>query len=312
MKILVTGGAGFIGSNIVDEYIRQGHRVWVVDDLSTGHRRYVPKAAVLFHLNIRNKSRLLSLFKKARFDVVNHHAAQMDVRHSVADPQFDANVNIIGTLNLLEAAKNCKVKKFIFSSSGGTIYGECRRPAREGDPEIPLAPYGIAKLSSEKYIHAYAVLYGLKYTILRYANVYGPRQDPFGEAGVVAIFSNKILSGERPFIFGTGKQTRDFVYVGDVVRANTLALFKGHNKILNIGTGLETSVVKLWRTTASLSHSDLQPIYKRARSGELSRSFLNCQKAKRDLGWAPQTDLRDGLERTLIYFKEKLKTGHPR
>lgn len=302
MRILVTGGAGFIGSTITDAYVKAGHNVVVVDDESSGHRENVNSKASYVKLDIRRPDALKKVFKKHRFDVINHHAAQMDVRRSVADPQFDASINIFGLLNLLELAREHKVKKIIFSSSGGTVYGECRRPAIEGDPEVPLSPYGITKFASEKYIHMYSQLYGLNYTIFRYANVYGPRQDPHGEAGVVAIFSQLLLKGKAPFIFGTGRQTRDFVYVDDVVSANILALKGGRNKIFNIGTGVETSVVKLFETMARITGFSKRAIVKPARVGELNRSVLNFSKVKRELGWTPRTSLKKGLAQTIRYF----------
>ena len=303
MKILVAGGAGFIGSHVVDSYIKNGHRVWVVDDESTGRRSNVNKKALYRRLDIRDRKRLLGIFNKTKFDVINHHAAQIDLRYSVTDPQFDATVNILGTLNLLEGAALCRAQKFIFSASGGTAYGDCRRPAKEGDPENPLSPYGVAKLAAEKYISAFSSMYGLKFTIFRYANVFGPRQDPHGEAGVVAIFADKILSNERPFIFGTGNQTRDFVFVSDVAQANVLALRAGHNQIINIGTAQETSVNDLWKEMASISRCHLKPIYKPGRRGELNRSFLNINRAGKLLGWSPHYSLRRGLEETWLYFK---------
>jgi len=236
LNILVTGGAGFIGSHVVDAYISLGHRVFVVDNESSGQRRQVHPKALYRKLDVRNKKHIDSFLKNKNIDVINHHAAQIDVRKSVQDPKYDADVNILGLLNLLEVAKEKKTKKILFSASGGTAYGECARPAREGDPEVPLSPYGVSKLASEKYIQMYSALFGIRYTIFRYGNVFGPRQDPHGEAGVVAIFSKNLLSQKQSIIFGTGRQTRDFVYVKDVARANVLALKKGHNQLVNIGS----------------------------------------------------------------------------
>ncbi len=304
MKILVTGGAGFIGSTIVDAYIERGHRVWVLDDESSGKRRQVNKAATYVRKDINDKKAMGSLFKKAKFDVISHHAAQIDVRRSVADPEFDARVNILGLLNVLVNARQTGVKKIIFSSSGGTVYGECTRPATESFPEVPLSPYGVAKLASEKYIQAFAALHGLKYTIFRYSNVYGPRQDPHGEAGVVAIFAQRLLAGERVTIFGKGAQTRDFVFVGDVARANVLGLTKATNQIINIGTAKEISVNTLYKTMAHLTHETQPPMYKAARNGELARSVLSYAKARRVLGWTPRVSMRDGLLQTIRFFKK--------
>ncbi len=302
MKILVTGGAGFIGSNIVDAYVAQGHSVWVIDDESSGNPKQVNKKARYARINVTDKKKAEALFKKVRFDVVNHHAAQIDVRRSVLDSEFDAKVNILGLLNMLNLCVKYRVKKFLFSASGGTVYGECKRPADESFPEVPLSPYGVAKLASEKYIQAYASLHGLKYTIFRYANVYGPRQDPHGEAGVVAIFSQRLLKGEQISIFGDGQQRRDFVYVGDVARANVLALKKGDNQIVNIGTRVETSVNQLYETMAGILYVDKKALHKPARKGELFRSVLNVNKAKRVLGWAPQVSIRKGLAETINFF----------
>jgi UDP-glucose 4-epimerase len=303
MKILVTGGAGFIGSTIVDAYVERGHRVWVLDDESSGKRRQVNKQAVYLRKDINDKKAVASLFQRAKFDVVNHHAAQIDVRRSVADPEFDARVNVLGLLNVLVNAHKTRVKKILFSSSGGTVYGECTQPATESFPEVPLSPYGVAKLASEKYIQAFSALHGLKYTIFRYSNVYGPRQDPHGEAGVVAIFAQRLLAGQPVTIFGKGSQTRDFVYVGDVARANVLGLHKATNEILNIGTSKEVSVNALYATMAGLTGASARARRKPARNGELARSVLSYAKAERVLGWKPLFSLRDGLAETIRFFQ---------
>jgi UDP-glucose 4-epimerase len=287
---------------VVDEYVRLGHRVWAIDNESSGNPKQINKAAAYTKLDIRDRTSLARYFKKHTFDVINHHAAQIDVRRSVADPAFDAQVNIIGLLNLLGLAQDARVKKFIFLSSGGTVYGECKRPAVESDPEVPMSPYGVAKLASEKYIKAFASLFGLTYTIFRYANVYGPRQDPHGEAGVVAIFSQRMLKDEDTLIFGTGKQTRDFVYVKDVARANGLALTKGRNEVLNIGTGVETSVIDLNRCMGEILGTNRKPLRKPGRAGELNRSVLNPARAKRVIGWEPLTPIHTGLAETIRFF----------
>ena len=303
MKILVTGGAGFIGSTIVDRFVDAGHRVWAFDNLSSGNRSQVNRKATFVKGDVRNRKLLQSLFARHRFDVVNHHAAQIDVRRSVADPAFDAEVNIIGILNLLKLAKDYKAKKFQFASSGGTVYGECKRAADESFPEVPLSPYGVAKLASEKYILSNAALYNLKFTIFRYANVYGPRQDPHGEAGVVAIFSRRLLSGEPITIYGDGKQTRDFVFVGDVARANLLGLTKAQNQIVNIGTSKEISVNELYRRMARIVGETRPARHKPARAGELRRSVLNFRKATRVLGWKPGVTIDEGLTATIDFFR---------
>lgn len=304
MKILVTGGAGFIGSTIVDKYIEAGHRVWAYDNESSGRRAQVNKKATFVRGDVRNLRALETLFSRHKFDVVNHHAAQIDVRRSVENPAFDAEVNIIGILNLLKLSKDNKVKKFLFSSSGGTVYGECKRAADESFPEVPLSPYGVAKLASEKYILSNGALYGQKFTIFRYANVYGPRQDPHGEAGVVAIFSRRLLAGEPITIFGDGKQSRDFVFVGDVARASLLGLTKAQNQIVNIGTTQPTSVNDLYRRMARIVGETRPAKHKPARAGELRRSLLAVGKAKRVLSWQPGVTLDEGLAQTIEFFRQ--------
>ncbi|MBI4397105.1 MAG: NAD-dependent epimerase/dehydratase family protein, partial [Elusimicrobia bacterium] len=241
MKILVTGGAGFIASHIVDNYVALGHRVTIIDDLSTGKKANLNPKAQFVRSDVQSPH-LRRLFQKERFDIVNHHAAQIDVRRSVQDPAFDARTNILGLIHLLELSRQFKVKKFIFAASGGTYYGECSRPARETDEPHPLSPYGVAKLTGEHYLQAYRALHGLNYTVFRYGNVCGPRQDPHGEAGVVAIFCQKMLKGEPISIYGDGKQQRDYVFVKDVARANVRALKAGHDDAFNIGTNRATSV----------------------------------------------------------------------
>ncbi|MCR4662667.1 MAG: SDR family NAD(P)-dependent oxidoreductase [Endomicrobiaceae bacterium] len=304
MKILVTGGAGFIGSNIVDELIEKKHKVVIVDNLATGNMKNVNKKAKFYKVSVCDKKKIDEIFKKEKIDVVIHHAAQLDVRKSVEDPCFDADVNIKGALNILEACKNTKVKKIIFSSSGGTIYGECGSKAPDEKAFAnPLSPYGVAKLSVEHYIKAYSELYGLKYTILRYANVYGPRQDVNGEAGVVAIFIGRMSQNKEFFIFGDGKQLRDYVYVKDVVSANIKSLTKGNNEIINIGTNKTTSVTKLAQELSKIIGYDKKPVFKPKRNGELFKSFLNISKAKKVLGWEPKVDINKGLKNTVEYFK---------
>ena len=247
MKILVTGGAGFIGSHIADAFIAHGHQVTIIDNLVTGRRENVNAQAAFHQIDICDGG-VAEIFARGQFDAVCHHAAQMDVRRSVADPRYDAEVNILGTLNLLQQCQNTGVKKFLFASTGGAIYGEqVRFPADEEHPTWPASPYGISKLACEKYIYFFAQNYGLRYVFLRYANVYGPRQNPYGEAGVVAIFSTRLLKGEQAVINGDGKQTRDYVFVGDVVRANLLALHYPENDYFNIGTGIETDVNTIYQ-----------------------------------------------------------------
>ena len=248
MIILVTGGAGFIGSHIADRYIGLGHKVVILDNLSSGNLENVPSEGTFIEGDITDRERVLQIFNDYRIEVVNHHAAQMDVRKSVEDPAYDATVNILGTLNLLEAACQAGVEKFIFASTGGAIYGEQDQyPADERHATNPISPYGVSKLAAEKYIHYYHAQYGLRYFILRYSNVYGPRQNPHGEAGVVAIFCKALANNGQVTINGDGLQSRDYVYVGDVVEANVMALEQEANLLCNVGTGVETDVVTLYR-----------------------------------------------------------------
>ncbi len=303
MKILVTGGAGFIGSHVADAYIEMGHEVVIVDNLSMGNIANVNPSARFVKMNIQDEQ-ILDLFKSERFDVVNHHAAQMDVRLSVADPIYDANNNIIGTINLLQAAVKTGVKKFIFISSGGAIYGEQDYfPADEDHPTRPISPYGITKLSGEKYLYFYHHVYGIQFVVLRYSNVYGPRQNPKGEAGVVAIFTSRLLNGGQPIINGDGLQTRDYVFVGDVVSANIKALNYDHCDYFNIGTGIETNVNELFAKLRHLTNANVEEVHGPAQPGEQLRSVLNIAKAQRLLQWRPQVSLEEGLARTVEYFR---------
>jgi UDP-glucose 4-epimerase len=305
MKILVTGGAGFIGSHIVDAFVERGHEVVVVDDLSSGRRENVNEQATFVEMDIRD-DRVSELFARERFDVVCHQAAQMDVRRSVADPIFDARVNVLGTLNLLQSSVQNGVKKFLFASTGGAIYGEQDTfPADEEHPLRPLSPYGITKLTGEKYLYFYQVTYGLQHVILRYANVYGPRQNPHGEAGVVAIFTTRMLAGEQAVINGDGEQTRDYVYVADVVRANLLALDYPDSEVFNIGTGIETTVNQIFRTLNELTGAGAPEYHGPSKPGEQLRSVLSYDKATRLLGWKPEVELHDGLRRTVEYFRQR-------
>ncbi|MDZ7315004.1 MAG: SDR family oxidoreductase [candidate division KSB1 bacterium] len=303
MKILVTGGAGFIGSHVVDAYLRLGHEVVVIDNLSTGRKSNLNPSARFIQADICDLQ-LAELFTAERFDLVNHHAAQMDVRLSVADPIFDAQTNIIGTLNILQNCIRTGVKKVIFASSGGVVYGEQDYfPADENHPQRPYCPYGVAKLTGEKYLFFYRLTYGLQYTAFRYANVYGPRQNPHGEAGVVAIFLQKLLRGEQPIINGDGGQTRDFVYIDDVVAANIAALTDADGEILNIGTGIETSVNELYDLLMRLCDSKIAAKYGPAKAGEQRRSVLDVRRAAEVLGWRPRVSLEEGLARTIEFFR---------
>ena len=307
MKILITGGAGFIGSHIADALITDGHSVVVLDNLSSGRFENLNPKAHFIQGDIRDKVLIDHLFKEHQFDIVNHHAAQMDVRKSVTDPVFDAETNIIGTINLLEASREHSIKRFIFASTGGAIYGEQDYfPADENHPTRPESPYGIAKRSVELYLHYYLSVHGLAHTIFRYANVYGPRQDPHGEAGVVSIFTNALLAEKQCTIFGDGKQTRDYVYVGDVVRAHILALEKNiGSETFNISTGIETDVNQLFSMISGIiTDGNATASYSESRKGEQKRSVCSAEKAEKFLGWKPGTGLEDGLKRTVGYFKK--------
>lgn len=297
MRILVTGGAGFIGSHVVDAYVAAGHEVTVVDNLSMGKRANLNPRARFIKMDIGSPA-LRGVFRRGRFDVVNHHAAQIDVRRSVADPRNDARVNVLGLVNILELARAGGVKKIIFSASGGTYYGECPRPAPETAVPAPLSPYGVSKLASEYYLRAYRALHGLDFTVLRYGNVYGPRQDPHGEAGVVAIFCRRLLAGEPLWVFGNGRQERDYVYVGDVARASVAALRRGSGDAFNIGTGRAVSVNELARALAAVHGRRSRIVHKPARRGELFRSWMDVRKARRGLGWKAEVGLAEGLAAT--------------
>lgn len=307
MKILVTGGAGFIGSHTVDALIARGQKVAVVDDLSSGFRRNLNPKAKFYCLNIQSP-KIWGIFKKEKFSAVYHFAAQKDVRKSVADPRFDAQSNILGSLNLLEAAVKTEVKKFIFASTGGAIYGEAKKiPTPENYLEQPVSPYGIAKLAIEKYLYYYRLIHQLDYVALRYANVYGPRQDPFGEAGVVAIFSQRLLTGQQPVINGTGKQTRDYINIADVVKANLLVLKPAKSSIYNIGTGKEISVNQLLKKMLALGKFNQRPKFGPAKEGEQKRSALEIRKAKKELNWQPEITLEQGLKLTINWFRQSTR-----
>ena len=304
MKILVTGGAGFIGSHIADAYIAAGHDVVIIDNLSTGRKSNVNKKATFIERDIRDE-KIADIFVQHKFDIVNHQAAQMDVRLSVEDPIYDAQNNVIGFLNIVHNAAKHKVKKVIYASSGGVVYGEQDYfPADEKHPQRPYCPYGVTKLTGEKYLFYYALTFDLKYTAFRYANVYGPRQNPHGEAGVIAIFLEKLFKKIQPVINGDGKQTRDYVYVGDVVRANVAALDRGDNEIINIGTGVETDVVEIFQHLNQLTGADMPQKNGPGMPGEQRRSVLDINKAKAVLGWTPDVAFRDGLAKTVEFFKD--------
>ncbi|HUR70676.1 MAG TPA: NAD-dependent epimerase/dehydratase family protein [Candidatus Limnocylindrales bacterium] len=306
MRILVTGGAGFIASHITDAYIERGHEVHIVDDFSTGQRANLNGKATLHQIDIAD-SHSVKLVERIKPDILSHHAAQMDVRHSVADPTFDARVNILGFINLLEGCKNAGVKKVIFASSGGAVYGEQESfPASESHPTQPASPYGVSKRTGELYLSYYHQTFGLPYLALRYANVYGPRQSTQGEAGVVAIFLALLLTGKTPVINGDGRQTRDYVYVGDVVAANVGALQSDFVGPVNIGTGVETDVVTIYDHLRVAVGSDMHAQHGPAKAGEQRRSCIDNRRAGEVLGWRPQVALQDGLQHTAAFYREHL------
>jgi len=347
MKILVTGGAGFIGSNVSDALVKDGHEVTVLDNLSTGKEENINPEVKFYNVDLLDIESLELVFREFKPDVVNHHAAQIDVRKSVEDPAFDAETNIIGSINLFELSINYGVRRIIFSSTGGALYGEPEKlPATEDTPIEPLSPYGVAKYCAENYLNYFKRLYelrdrhaslrsahddggerisehrdrhaslrsahddkeersvGIERVILRYANVYGPRQDPLGEAGVVAIFAGKILKGEKPVIFGDGNQTRDYIYVEDVVKANVLAL-EGKEGIYNIGTGRETSVNELIEIFSKVLGREIKPEYAPPRIGEVHRISLDADMAKKELGFVPKYSLEEGIRKTIEWYKGK-------
>ena len=306
MKIVVTGGAGFIASHLVDAFLERGHEVHVFDDLTTGQLTNLDAKATLHKVDIAEKE-AASLIEQIKPDILSHHAAQMDVRHSVADPTFDARVNILGFINLLESSKNAGVKKVIFASSGGAVYGEQEVfPAPEGHATQPASPYGVSKRAGELYLSYYQQAFGLPYIALRYANVYGPRQSAKGEAGVVAIFLSLLLSGKTPIINGDGRQTRDYVYVGDVVAANVAAVDCTFVGPINIGTGVQTDVVTIFQHLRDALGSSAEAQHGPAKPGEQRRSCLDTSRAAQVLGWRPQMALKDGLQKTAAHYRETL------
>jgi len=315
MRTMVTGGAGFIGSNLVDRLLVEGHEVDVVDDFSTGSlsnlaeaRGSAGRALTIHHLDITAPA-VVELMARRRPELVFHMAAQADVRVSVARPAFDALVNIVGSLNILEGARQAETERVVFAASGGTLYGEPAPedlPVRESHPQQPLSPYGVAKKSVIDYLVAYRELHSLEFSALALANVYGPRQDPHGEAGVVAIFCGRLLENKPVTIFGDGEQTRDYVYVGDVVRANVAAVTAAVTGPINIGTGIETSVNQLYRTLAGVAKSDQSAAYAPGRPGEQSRSAIAAGRAGRELGWKSQVTIEEGLRRTYEFFKQRV------
>lgn len=305
MKIAVTGGAGFIGSNIVDEYIELGHEVVIFDNLSTGKQENINPKARFINIDICD-DKILDIFKNEKFDILNHHAAQIDVRISVNNPKFDAQTNIIGGINLYEAAKFSGIRKIIIASTGGAIYGEQDYfPADENHLERPCSPYGIAKLTNEKFLHYYKTVFGIDFVALRYTNVYGPRQNAHGEAGVVAIFANKMFAGEQPIINGSGKFTRDYVFVQDVVNANALALNDNMSGIFNVCTGIENDVNFIFNTLKKYTKANCNEVHGDAKPGEQERSVCSYKKIQTLFNWTPKVMLDEGLKLTVDFFRKQ-------
>ncbi|MHB0856641.1 MAG: NAD-dependent epimerase/dehydratase family protein [Anaerolineae bacterium] len=308
MQVMVTGGAGFIGSHVVDACLEAGHDVLVVDDLSTGKRGNVNPKARLCELDIRDEAALEPLFAQEQPEVICHLAAKANVRESMAKPVLYADVNVLGSLVVLELARRHGCRKVVYASTGGAVYGEPEYlPADEAHPINPLDPYGASKHHVEHYLSLYRTNYALDYTILRFPNVYGPRQDPYGEAGVVAIWTAQMLSGGCPIINGTGEQERDFVYVGDIARANVLALTGGGGQILNLGSGIGTPINSVFTELKRAVPSDCAEVHGPAKLGEVSRIYLNAAKARDVLGWEAEVSLANGLERTVAYFRDAVR-----
>jgi UDP-glucose 4-epimerase len=306
VKILVTGAAGFIASHVADAYVDAGHEVVIVDDLSRGSLRNVNPKARFYQCDIRDQGAIEEIFESEKPAIVNHHAAQMDVRRGVREPLFDADVNILGSLNLLQAAIAHKVKRFIYIASAGAGYGEPKHmPVPEDYPINPITPYGISKHTVEHYLFTFSFLYGLHYVVLRYGNVYGPRQNSQGEAGVFAIFSEQMLAGVQPVIYGDGNKVRDYVYISDVVAANVAALERGTNEIFNIGTGVETRDLGVFQIVRSLLGKQVEPKYAPRRPGEIDRICLDISKANALLNWRPQVTLSKGASLTVSYFQRE-------
>jgi len=306
MKILVTGGAGFIASHIVDLYVEKGHQVVIIDNFYTGKKENLNQKAKLYTVDIsKDTDELSKIFKKEEFDAVNHHAAQISVSFSTKDPIFDAKINILGSLNLLQNCTKFNVKKFIFASSGGTVYGKAEKlPATESSPLIPFSPYGITKAAMDYYLEFYNKEYGLKYVSLRYGNVYGPRQDPHGEAGVIAIFSKKMLAGEIPIINGDGKYIRDYVFCKDIACANLLALEKNVVGAYNVGTNIGTDVNEIFKLLSEIIGFKYPAKYGPPRAGDLRKSVLSYKKIYMDLNWKSSVSLKQGFKETVDFFKK--------
>jgi len=303
-RILITGGAGFIGSHVADVFIKKGHKVVIIDNLSRGTKKNVNKNAKFYQLDILSP-RLKRIFHIEKPDILIHHAAQINVRDSIIDPKLDSRINILGSINLFKIAAKAGIKKIIYASSGGAVYGEPKYlPPDEAHPIDPLSPYGVSKYSAELYLKYFSKIFGFSYIILRYSNVYGPRQDPKGEAGVISIFINKLLNKESPIIFGDGKQTRDFINVLDVAKANYLAYKFNKNDVFNIGTGKETSVLEIYEKLKEILKINIKPQFAPALTGEVRRIYLDIKKAKRLLKFNPKISLKEGIKMTINWVKK--------
>jgi UDP-glucose 4-epimerase len=310
MRVLVTGGAGFIGSHVVDAYVAAGHHVAVIDNLTSGKRANLPAAARLYEADIRDRGGLDRVFAAERPEVVSHQAAQASVRVSMDDPRLDAEINVLGSLNVLEACRHSGVRKLIYAGTGGATVGEpLYLPVDEDHPVKPLSPYGADKHAVEHYCDLYRHNFGLDTTVLRYANVYGPRQNPRGEAGVIAAFAGRMLAGEEPVVNGTGEQQRDYVYVADVARINLLALEGGSGRLYNVGTGVCTSVNELFDRLAVLTGYDRPRRHGPGLSGEVFRIMVTCERARAELGWAPAVALDEGLRLTVASLQAAANPG---
>ncbi len=308
MKICITGGAGFIGSNIAERYLSEGHNVVVIDNLSLGFIENIPKGSKFYQMDI-NDDNLLKVFEEEKFDVVCHYAAQMSVRHSVSIPSDDAKTNIIGSLNIFECARKTGVKKIIFASSAGTVYGEqIEFPCNEEHQNSPVSPYGVSKYSVEKYLEYYKNVFNIQYTVLRFTNVYGRKQNPHGEAGVIAIFFLKMLRNEDTYITGDGSITRDYVYIDDVVEANVLALNPEMSGVFNVATGIETSLLEIFNKLATLTNYLKSKQFVPFKIGEQIRSVCSYGKIKKLTGWTPKMHLDEGLKITMDYYLKKAQT----
>jgi UDP-glucose 4-epimerase len=306
MRILVTGGAGFIASHVADRYVELGHEVAILDDLSRGSRRNLNLKAHFYQGDVQDRAFLENVFGEFGPEVVNHHAAQMDVRRGVREPLFDARVNILGSLNLLELAVAHHVRRFIYISTAGAAYGEPKHfPVPEDCPINPITPYGVSKHTVEHYLFTFSYLYGISYVVLRYGNVYGPRQSSQGEAGVVAVFSEQILGGGQPVIYGDGTKTRDYVYIDDVAQANVAALEKGAGEIFNIASSIATTDLQVFTQVRDLlGQRQLQPRYVAVRPGEIQHIYLDIRKAQRILGWAPKVSFAEGIRQSVAFFRQ--------